>query len=66
MVMALIGGWTEVMAFAEDEEKAKRLALKEKKRRCRDDLEKWTWKRCDEYYGTIVKEVKDGVVLTDF
>ncbi len=63
MFMACIGGWDEVLAFSEDEEKAKRLAVKEKKRRCKDDLEKWNWQECADYYGAWTEEIKEGTVL---
>ena len=66
MYMAVIRGWNQVVAFSEDVEKAKKLAVKEKKKYCKDDLEKWTWERCSEYYGTIVEEIKDGLVIHDF
>ena len=63
MYMATIYGWTEIKAFSEDESKAKKLAVKRKKELCRDDLSKWTWETCDEYYGATVEELKEGVVL---
>ena len=65
MYMAKICGWDEVLAFSEDEEKAKKLAVKEKKRRCKNDLKKWNWEKCEEYYGAFVEEIKEGTVLTD-
>lgn len=65
MWMAIIKGWTDIEAFSESEEKAKKLALKEKKRLCKDDLEKWTWETCDEYYGAYTIEIKDGLILRE-
>lgn len=63
MYMAHIDGWDSVQAFSEDKEKAKKMALKQKKEWCRDDLEKWTWEECCNYYGAWVVEIKDGMVL---
>lgn len=65
MYMAVIQGWADVEAFSEDKEKAKRLAVKEKKRLCKDDLEKWTWETCDEFYGAWVIEIAEGKVLRE-
>lgn len=65
MWMAVIKGWTDIEAFSENEEKAKKLALKEKKRLCKDDLEKWTWETCDEYYGAYTIEIKEGLILRE-
>jgi len=63
MYMATIQGWTEIRAFSEDEEKAKKLALKRKKELCRDDLTKWTWETVSEYYGAYTTEIKEGLIL---
>ena len=63
MYMAIIQEWTEVRAFSEDEEKAKKLALKRKKALCRDDLNKWTWETVSEYYGAYTVEIKEGLIL---
>lgn len=65
MYMAHIGGWDTVQAFSEDKEKAKKLAVKQKKKWCRDDLDKWTWETCDEYYGAWVVEIKEGLILSE-
>ena len=65
MWMAVIRGWTDIEAFSESEEKAKKLALKEKKRLCKDDLEKWTWETCYEYYGAYTIEIKEGLILRE-
>lgn len=63
--MAVIDGWTDVEAFSTDPEKAKRLAVKEKKLLCKDDLSKWTWESCREYYGAWVEEINEGTVLVE-
>lgn len=65
MYMALIRGWTEVAAFSENPEKAKKLAIKEKKKYAKDDLDKWTWETVSDYYGTYLEEIKEGSVFTD-
>lgn len=65
MWMAIIDGWTDVEVFSDSEEKAKRLAVKEKKKLCRDDLDKWTWETCQEYYGASTEEIKEGTVLVE-
>ncbi len=65
MYMAVIRGWYEVRAFSEDKEKAKQLAVRKKKRYCKDDLEEWNWKECEEYYGAYVEKIKEGMVLID-
>lgn len=65
MWMATIYGWDVKTAFSEDKEKAKRLALKAKKRTCRDDLDKWTWENCEDYYGVSLVEIKEGMVIED-
>lgn len=70
LYMAKICGWTEVIAFSTDLETAKDLALKKKAILCRDDVEhfdtpKWTWENVDNYYGTIIEEITDGLVLFD-
>lgn len=65
MYMAHIDGYDSVQVFSEDKEKAKKKAVQIKKKRCRDDLEKWTWDECDEYYGAWVVEIKEGLVLYD-
>lgn len=61
--MAYIDGWQPVIAFGSTEIDAKKLALRAKKKKCRDDLEKWTWDRVHEYYGAWVEEVKDGKII---
>jgi hypothetical protein len=63
MFLAYIGGWNPIIAFAEQEETAKKKAVKEKKERFKDDLEKWTWETVSEYYGAFTQEVKDGTVI---
>lgn len=65
MFMACIFGYTEIRSFSEDEEKAKKLALKKKKSLCRDDLERWTWETVTDYYGATVEEIKDGLIITN-
>jgi len=65
MYMAVISGWNVVVAFSEDEEKAKKLAVGTKKKHCVDDLEKWNWKECKEFYGAYVKKVEEGTVIYD-
>ena len=65
MYMACIGGWDNVQAFSDDKEKAKQLALNEKRKLCKDDLEKWTWAECEEYYGAWVVELHESLVLYD-
>lgn len=65
MYMAIIRGWTSVVAFSEDQEKAKKMAIKKKKSFAKDDLDKWTWDTVSEYYGAFVEEIKEGTVLTD-
>ena len=65
MYMAFIRGWDPVVAFSEDEKTAKKLAIKEKKKSCKDDLDKWSWKTVEEYYGAWVKEIKEGMVITE-
>ena len=66
MYMAHIYGWTEVTAFSEDMEKAKKLAVKKKKAFCKDDLNKWTWETVSEYYGAKVFKISEGLVFTDY
>lgn len=66
MYLAKICGWNTVVSFSEDKEKAKKLAVREKKKYCKDDLEKWNWKECEEYYGAEITEIKEGLVLTDW
>lgn len=65
MYMAIIRGWTEVAAFSEDAEKAKKLAIKKKKSFAKEELDKWTWERVEEYFGAYVTEIKEELVLTD-
>ena len=65
MYMAYIGGWDPVMAFSVDEKKAKTLALVYKKQRCADDLDKWNWKECEEYYGAWVETIEEGTVIEE-
>lgn len=65
MYMAIIRGWTSVVAFSEDQEKAKKMAIKKKKSFAKDELDKWTWDTVSEYYGAFVEEIKEGTVLTD-
>ena len=63
MYMAVIDGWTTVMAFSENEEAAKKKAIKEKKSFARDDLDKWTWENVCDYYGAYTQEIKEGTVI---
>lgn len=65
MWMAHIDGYDSVQVFSEDKEKAKKKAVQIKKKRCRDDLDKWTWEECEEFYGAWVVEIKEGLVLYD-
>ena len=53
MYMAVISGWDEVKAFSEDEEKAKKLAIRKKKEYCKDDLDKWNWENVKNIMGLI-------------
>lgn len=75
MYMVTIMGWTEVTAFSTDLETAKKLALKEKKRLCKDDAQSmlhytnipgpaWSWERVSEYFGTRVEEITNGTVIS--
>lgn len=67
MYMAKIDGWTPVIAFSEKEEKAKKLALKEKKTLCKDEpVGRWTWDRMEEYFGACCHEIKEGLILTEY
>lgn len=66
MWLAKIIGWTQVVASSEDKEKAKKLAVKAMKKRCKDDLEKWNWEECEKYYVAYTEEIKEGAVLNDF
>ena len=63
MYMAIISGWQEVAAFSNDKSKAQNLAVKKKKSLCPDELDKWTWENCEEYFGAYVEEIKDGTAL---
>ena len=65
MYMASIFGWNGVHAFSKDKETAKRLALKEKELSCKDDLDEWSWERCEEYYGASVVFLEEGTVIAD-
>lgn len=65
MFMANIGGWTDVYAFAETAEKAKKLAVAKKKSFARDDLTRWTWDACVEYYGASCIEIKPNTAYTE-
>ena len=69
MYMAHIEGWESIQAFSEDEEKAKKLAVKKKKEvdwHERYPLGKaYTWKNCEEYYGAWVIEIKEGMILSN-
>ena len=65
MFFAKIGGWTEVYAFADTAEKAKKLAVAKKKSFARDDLEKWTWETVADYYGATCIEIKPDMVFSD-
>lgn len=53
MYMAYIAGWTPVITFDEDENKARAKAVRAKHDKCFDDLdvEDWTWENATEYYG---------------
>ena len=63
--MAYISGWQPVAAFSEDEKTAKSLAVKKKKKFCKDDLDRWTWETVADYYGAWVKEIKEGTVIQE-
>ena len=68
MYMAKICGWTDIYAFAETEDEAKKLAVAKKKERCKDDYEKpskWNWDTVSEYYGTRLYEVDNGTVIVE-
>jgi hypothetical protein len=65
MYMARIDGWDVVLAFSNNPEKAKELAVEKKKSIARDDLDEWTWETVSEYYGADLVEVKDGMVLRE-
>ncbi len=65
LYMAKIGGWNPVIAFASDEETAKKNAVKEKKKWFHNDLEKWNWETVSEYYGASVEIITDGTVLVE-
>lgn len=62
MYMAIIGGWDEVTVFHDNPNTAKSIAVKEKKKRCVNDLDKWTWQECKDYYGANLYEIKSGTV----
>lgn len=64
MYMAIIGGWDEVIAFHDDPDTAKSMAVDEKRNRCFNDLDKWTWQECKDYYGANLYEIKSGTVYT--
>lgn len=66
MYMAKIDGWTPVAAFSEDEEKAKKLAIKKKKALCKDEPVKWKWEEMEEYFGASCWKIKEGMVLTEY
>lgn len=63
MYLAYICGWNPIIAFSESEDKAKAKAVKEKKARYKDDLEKWTWDSVSEFYGAYTREVKEGTII---
>ena len=65
LYMAKIGGWNPVIAFASDEETAKKIAVKEKKKWFHEDLKTWTWETVSEFYGAKVELVTDGTVLVE-
>ena len=63
MYMAIIFGWDNVIAFSEDEEKAKKLAIKRKKKSNEDYFpDKWDWNSVTEFYGANVVKIKEGYV----
>lgn len=71
LYMAIIKGWTEVVAFSTSLEKAKKLAVQRKKELCSDDViyldnHKWTWESCDNWWGTNIEEITDGTILSDY
>ena len=64
MYMARIPGYYDVIAFAEDAEKAKRTAIRNKRDRWfgpHDDF-KWKWDDMEEYFGGYCIEIKNGLV----
>ena len=63
MWMAHIGGYQSIQVFSEDKRKAKQEAVNIKKKICRDDLDKWNWEACKEYYGAWTVEIKEGTIL---
>lgn len=69
MYMAIIHGYDDVMAFHENEARAKQLAVKRKRELCPNDLEKsdrWTWADCAEYFGANVYQVENGTVIDNY
>lgn len=64
MYMAVIYGYTSVYAFSKNKETAKNLAVSKKKEFCKDELTKWNWDACNEYYGAEVMTIKEGMIHT--
>ena len=67
MYFACISGYTDITAFSDNEEKAKKLAVAAKKKLCKNDLpsNEWNWDRVSSYYGGWTGKVKEGLVLED-
>ena len=64
MYMAGIGGWLDVLAFANTPEEAKRIAIKNKRRLCKDEEDvMWTWEGVQEYFGAYLLELKPNSVF---
>ena len=63
MYMARIEGWYEVIAFSNSLEKAKKLAINQKKKICKDENIKWDWDSIQSFYGAFVEEIKEGTII---
>ena len=65
MFRVKIHGWTTVEAYSDDLDKAIKSAIKEKKKRCKDDLAKWNYNTVSEFYGISIEEIKEGSVIVE-
>lgn len=67
MYCAKISGWTEVTAYADTAEKAKRLAINGKRKQWYGPADgfKWNWEGMEEYFGAECYEIKSGLVIID-
>lgn len=63
--MVTIYGYTDVVIFSSDIEKAKKKAVKIKKQLCKYDLDKWSWKTVTDYYGTSIEQIKEGTIFIE-